>query len=209
MSTDLDLANQALGLIGQDTVRSLTTSLNDKAVVAINLQLDSVKEQALRARDWNCARRRKALAAATNESLGEWINAYRIPSDCLAVRRLISFLAPGSRHRFSVESDSQGKPILYCSIANAGIVYTANITDVNRWDRLLFNAASAMLAAKLASSFSRDIKLAEKFMADAFREFDEAVGVDEGEGMRESEISTSFLDVRNSSNEWWRPWRAS
>ena len=207
MSTDLDLANQACGLIGQDTVPSLLSSLNNKTVVAINLQLASVKEQALRARDWNCARRRKTLALTTNESLGEWAFAYRLPSDCLAVRRLIAFHWTGARHRFSVESDSQGKPILYCNVENAAIIYTSNITDVNRWDRLLFNAASAMLAAKLASSFSRDIKLAEKFLADAFREFDEAVGVDEAEGQREQEVSTGFIDVRSAGGGGWDGWR--
>jgi len=196
MSTDLDLANFACDLIGQDHVPSLVTSLNNKTVVAINGCLTNVKEQALRARDWNCARRRATLAPTTNESLGEWAFAYFTPTDCLAVRRFIGD-AIGHKHRFSWELNAAHKHILYCNVENAAIVYTGNITDVNRWDRLLFNAAASMLAARLASSFARDVKLADKFLADAFREFDEAVGVDEAEGEREQESSTGFVDVRN------------
>jgi len=198
MSTDTDLANQALALIGQDSVPSLLTSLNNKTVVAINAHLANVKEQALRARDWECARRRAALVTTTiNESLGEWAYSYRTPPDCLAVRRLVCFPYTNNRHVFSWEIDSGNKRVLYCNMAEAAIVYTGNVLDVNRWDRLLFNATAALLASRLAGSFGKDIRLAEKFLSDAYREFDEAVGVDEGEGNREIEVSTTFIDVRN------------
>ena len=198
MSTDTDLANQALALIGQDSVPSLLTSLNNKTVVAINAHLANTKEQVLRMRDWNCARRRATLSLTTNnESLGEWTYSYRTPADCLAVRRLICFPYTNQRHVFSWEVDSEGKRVLYCHLENAAIIYQANITDVNRWDRLLFNACAALLASRLAASFGKDVKMAEKFLMDAYREFDEAVGVDEGEGNREIEVSTDFIDVRN------------
>lgn len=208
MSTDLDMANMALGLIGQDTVSSLTppTSLNNKVVNSIVQFLPAVKEGSLRARDWHCARKRAALAAVANESMDEWRFAYATPDDCLAVRRMVddrrwvTGWVNWSRSPFAWEVRSDGKRILYTNVENAKIVYTANITDVNRWDRLLFNAATGLLASRLGSAFSRDIKLAEKFLQDAFREFDEAVGVDEAESTREQETSTDFTDVRLGGN---------
>ena len=197
MSTDTNLANYALGLIAQDPIPNLlpASAMNNKVIVAINEYLAQVKESMLRARDWNCARRRAALAEVTNESLGEWAYAYRTPADCLAVRRFVGERT-GCRSPFAWEIDSASKRILYCNVQNAKIVYTANITDVNRWDKLLFNACGAMLAARLAGAWGRDTKLAEKFMGDAFREFDEAYGVDEGESGNEQESSTLFTDVR-------------
>lgn len=199
MATFIDLANRALGLIGQDQVPSLVTSLNNKTVVAINACLDGVAESVLRARDWNCARRRATLAAITNESLGEWAFAYATPTDCLAVRRFVIdglMTCPNPPQRFSWEMNSQGKRILYCNHSPASIVYTFKNNNPERWDGLLQRAFVGLLASELACSFAKDVKLGDAFAAKAFREFDEAVGVDEAEGEREIETSELFVNVR-------------
>jgi hypothetical protein len=148
------------------------------------------------------------VLTTNNESLGEWAYSYRTPSDCLAVRRFVGEHRCGPFNRFSWESDTEGKRVLYCDIADAKIVYTGNLTDVNRWDSLLINACVGMLGERLAASFAKDMKMAMAFASAALQKFDDAVGVDEAEGQREIEVSTGFVDVRNGSGDWWRPWRA-
>jgi hypothetical protein len=97
------------------------------------------------------------------------------------------------RHRWAVEVDSTMQRILYTNVENAKIVYTALITNVQMWDDLLFDAATRVLASKLAISFARDFKIAQGLMQTAFAAFDEAAGA---ETSYEMETGSNFIDAR-------------
>lgn len=197
MPTDTDFVNDALGMIGQDAIASLNPSLTNKIIPIAKNALVRVKRATLRARDWNCARRRKALDPVDNTSLGEWGNAYRLPPDCLAVRRFVGPWERHQRHAYSVEIDDQKKRIIFCNIGpNASIVYTADLQDVALWDALLYDAGVKRLASELAAVWGKDVKLSQNLLQHYAMSFDETVGVDEAEGGLERNISTGFLDVR-------------
>src|ERR1043166_7447863 len=107
---DLTLVNRALNEIGQSPVPSLDNTTNNNTIATALLHLDPVKRATLRAVDWNCARRRKQLtlineADGTNDSLGEWTKAYRLPGEVLAVRRFVSTDNCIKHAKFSRELD--------------------------------------------------------------------------------------------------------
>src|ERR1043166_7135399 len=166
---DLTLVNRALNEIGQSPVPSLDNTTNNNTIATALLHLDPIKRATLRAADWNCARRRKALASVnaadgTNDSLGEWSKAYRLPPDCLAVRRFVSTERCIKYAKFSVEIDDEDKRVLYTNDGNSKIVYTGDLLDCNRWDSLLIEACMTALAIEFALAISRDTKAAMEMM---------------------------------------------
>jgi hypothetical protein len=195
---DLSLANTALNLIGSDRVASLDNTVSSKVIQTVNQFLPLAKQETLRARDWNCVRGRAALAEldATVLAMGEWSQAYRLPVDCLCMRRFISTFEDVKHAKFSVEIDSDGKRILFTNDGTDKIVYTRNITDVNRWDSLLFNACALRLAWYLTGPIVRDFKLQQSMLQSFAAQFEEACGVDEGEGGVDNPYDRTLVTVR-------------
>jgi hypothetical protein len=150
----------------------------------------------LRARDWNCARKRADLAAVDNNSLGEWSAAYRLVPDCLAVRRFVSTDECIAHAKFSVELDDEDKPILYTNDGNGKIVYTTNLTDINRWDVMLYDVAVTRFAHELAKALARDMKLATTLWQLYVAKMEEVSGVDEAEGGVEQTFDKTLVTVR-------------
>jgi hypothetical protein len=191
------LVNRALNEVGQKRITSLDNTISSEIIATANIQLDRVKRAVLRMRDWNCARRRKVLDVLdANLSLGEWNQAYRVPSDCLAVRRFISDIEGQRYAKFSVEDDPPDKKILFTTHGTDKIVYTANLLDVNRWDALLFDACVTRLAIQFAITIPRDLKFMQALQSVYQSKIDEAVGVDEGEGGIENIYDSTLVDVR-------------
>lgn len=198
MPTDLDLTNQALTEIGQDKIPALDNTVNSKVIQTAIFQLPRCKQAVLRINDWNCARRRIALNLLTDDfSLGEWFFSYRLPTDCLAVRRFVGLNEEERSQKFSVEQDQDGKPLLLTNVDQAKIVYTHNLTDVNRFDALLFDACATRLAIQFAISFPRDLKFLTSLWEVYKSKVEEAVGADEAEGGIESSYAYDMVTVRN------------
>lgn len=195
MATDLDLANVALGMIGQAPLLNLSNTVNSQLIGLVNSFLPIAREEVLRARDWNAARARATLAAVTNDS-SEWAYAFRLPADCLAMRRFDSEYDYIKHAKFSVEIDAEDKPVLYTDSGTSKIVYTKNLTDVNRWDALLFHTGAVRLAYYLAGPVVRDHKLLQVKLQELQAAFDEGVGVDETEGGTEDVYSADLVNVR-------------
>jgi hypothetical protein len=198
MATDLELANMALGMVAQDRVVSLDNTVNSKSIATVNMYLPRAKEETLRARDWNAVRGRATLALLpTDRSLGEWTYSYRLPVDCLCMRRFIAFEDPATAFaKYSVEIDSENKKTLLCDVQFAKIVYTRNITDVNRWDSMLLNVCATKLAWYLAPAMVKDFTEMQVMREALEISFNEAVGVDEAEGQLEIATDSTLIDVR-------------
>lgn len=198
MATDIDLVNQALTEVGQDKIPSLDNTVNSKVIQTAIFQLPRCKKAVLRTNDWNCARRRKALDLLPDDhSLGEWSHSYRLPPDCLAVRRFVGINDEERSQKFSVEQDQDGKPLFLTNVTDAKIVYTHDLEDVNRYDALLFDACATRLAIQFAISFPRDLKFMTSLWEIYRGKIEEAVGADEAEGGIESVYEYDMVTVRN------------
>lgn len=196
--SDQSLANTALNFLGSDRIASLDNTVNSKTIQAVNQYLPLAKQETLRLRDWNCVRARAQLAAldARVLSIGEWEQAYQVPPDLLCMRRFISTCDSVKFARYSIEINDDGKRVLFTDCGSNAIVYTRNITDVNRWDSLLFGAAALKLAMYLTGPIVRDFKMAQGMMAHLAIQFEEAIGVDEGEGGGDKIYDSTLVSVR-------------
>lgn len=197
MSTDLELCNDALTEIGQDKIPSLDNTVSSKVIQTANFALPRIKQGVLRTRDWNCARRRIVLDLLPDDlSFGEWSYSYRVPAGCLAVRRFVGLFDDQKFAPRALEQDQDGKPVLFTNVQNAAIVYTFDLQDVNRWDRLLYDACATRLAIQFAISFARDLKFMTTLWEVYKSKIEEAAGVDEAESGIESAYNYDMVTVR-------------
>ena len=196
--TDLDLVNVALTRVGMEKLKSLDNTVNSKVIDCAQLQLPVAKRAVLRAADWNCARRRRVLAlrAGPDLSLGEWSYTYEVPTDCLAVRRYIGIHDETKFAPFSVEKDENFTPILFSNIEQAAIVYTADMTDVNRFDSMLFDACATRLGIEFCIAFPRELKFMTALWEVYQKKIEEAMGADEAEGGIEKAYERDMVNVR-------------
>jgi hypothetical protein len=196
--SDIDLANTALNLVGSDRIVSLDNTVNSKVVQSVNQFLSLAKQETLRARDWNRARGRATLAALdASLSLGEWSQAYRLPPDCLCMRRFIGTCDAERFAAYNVEIDEDDKQILFTNCGTNKIVYTRNIVDVNRWDSLMFRAAVQLLASYLVGPLIRDFKMQQMKTLEFKDAFEEAIGTNEGEGGPDQVYDSTLVSVRH------------
>jgi hypothetical protein len=172
------------------------------------LQLDRIKRAVLSEADWNCARKRAEFArigtnSMDNGSFGEWRYAYRVPPDCLTVRRFVGQVYFGRNAKFSRELDAEHKPILFTNHGpSAFVVYTVDMLDVNRWSPTLVDACATRLSVEFATAIARDVKLADAQIVKYMKKIELATGIDEAEGGIESMRDADLVNVRFRDTGW-------
>jgi hypothetical protein len=155
--TKTDLANIALELIGVtepvadvDTTRSVTAE-------KIKRQWDLVRDELLRAREWNFATRRLTLSADAAPPAFDYAFAYALPSDYLKALECNGRAAGTGEAAFEISGR-----FLLCDDAALQLRYTARIETVSQWDPSFQQAFAHALAAAIAPGLSTAPGLGER-----------------------------------------------
>lgn len=169
MASRTQIVNIALMRIGvSQTIANLDTE-NSREALSARLLFDDEVRFVLRDFPWPFATAYATLGlvdgAADDPANRDWTFAYRYPSDCLFVRRIVTEngrndTAPPP---YRIGRDTQGK-LLYTNEEDAQIEYTFDVTDCDEFDSLFVSALAWKLAASLAPSLSRINKMAEQAM---------------------------------------------
>lgn len=123
------ICNLALSRTGNgQAIVSLTEA--SAAAVQLNAIYESTRDYVLRAFPWGFAKRIVAVALVASAPSSDWLYSYRVPADCLRVRRIVN---PSGRTSvstvpFDVASDDQGLLLLTDQV-NPTIEYTTRITS--------------------------------------------------------------------------------
>ena len=129
MASDTDIANQAMRLLKANRITSLTDGSNN-ANAAIDV-FTEVRDDLLRAHNWNFATRRQKLAKSSTAPTFEFDNAYPLPADWL---RTVSVhgndAGAGTLLYREEEVDNQG--VIVTSSDELWIRYVYRVTDPNR-----------------------------------------------------------------------------
>ncbi len=207
MTSEVDICNQALSLIGtRSTIASLSENSAEAAQCSIHYY--PARDSLLRMHNWSFARRQVVLgliAAAANTAenpsgnpplpLLPWDYEYALPPDCLRVRRLLPPFAAGSPlagpalpqrqfpYTISADLDTGGNTIkvLLTNLSKAALVYTARITTVDVCDAEFQDALVMSLASRLVGPLTGDKQLAQEFGAKAQAAIQTAAGIDGSE----------------------------
>ena len=83
--TNVTICNQALNLLGADTISSFSDTSNDAAAVCNNIY-ETVKRQTLSMYQWSFAFTKLQLAQSSTAPIGEWTYRYDLPSTAVAAQ---------------------------------------------------------------------------------------------------------------------------
>lgn len=103
--------------------------------------------------------------SASSPVNNDWIYSYRYPSDGVFVRRIVNTEGRKGANPppFRIGRDSQGK-LIYTNEQNAGIEYTALITNPEEFDALFVSMLAWKIGAGCAPSLSRIKDMAQTCM---------------------------------------------
>lgn len=138
-SSSVKICNEALILLGQESITSLTESNTNAR--ACNLVYEPTRDEVLRALMPNFAMARISLARLSATPAFGYDYYYQLPSDCLRVLGM-----EYSDYVFVIEEDR-----LLCDYTTAKIKYIKRITDPNKFDSIFITALALRIATKIAA----------------------------------------------------------
>lgn len=157
-TTEVEICNYALFLVGQDSITSL--SQNKKTARMCNLLYKAARRECLQDHFWNFAMKRAVLGRDSSTPLYEYTYQFTIPTDCIKIKDL-----DGDPERVWEEEDNK-------IITHRDAVYMNYVFDqtaVSRWSPQFAQGVAERLASKLCYPLTQSRSLAKDFY-DASRE---------------------------------------
>lgn len=226
MTSQTLICNMALG---NAAARATITSINENSAEAYqcNLYYDSVRQEILRAVNWNFARSQITLSLIGTAILGTsqtpWTYKYAYPSDCLKARYIIDscannisldLLNPYVANKIGVpfvvgaDKDSSGNDIkvILTSMQNAVLQYTRDISSVYMFDDQFVMAFTHLLASRITMPLTGKVDIARSEYDNAIKTLDKAQVTDGNEGLTVQDSLPDWIRTRGYAGDWMGLW---
>ena len=192
MPSDVQIANMALVLIGDQTVSDITTPEDTDRARAVKVFYEQTRDSVLRAYPWGFAKRRVALVATTTPIFG-WDYAFTLPTSpyCLRVLDVDDDPEIPGTIAYTIEGRT-----LVTNESAVNLLYIARITDPTQFDSLFVEAFAARLAENLALALAKQNKIVEMAHALYEAKIQEARTVDSMEQSTRVVYSMDLINVR-------------
>lgn len=184
MASTTDICNQALSLLGEQTITSLADAT--KRAQLCNTFYPKVRDAVLRAHPWNSAVKRVVLAPLSDSPAWGYMYQFQLPGDCLRVLSL-----DDTDIAFKIE----GRKLL-CDENTVNMLYIARVEDVNEYDALLIDTLAARLASELAFPITHSKTMVEAMFGLYKDKLREARNIDGQEGTPDSFEINDLAEVR-------------
>jgi hypothetical protein len=171
MTNDTDLANHALGLLGEAEISAITDQ-SSKAARTCRKFATEARQETLRMGRWNCATKRARLVETLPAPLDGYRHAYGLPSDFLRLMEVNGEAVKEADEYFEIEGLQ-----LVTDETSVWIRYIAAI-PIGACDALLKAAIAVRLASKIAIPLSGRIEQASAMEELFQRRLAEARGTD-------------------------------
>ena len=191
MASIVDIANNALNILGASTISSLTEDTKNARIC--NQRFENVRNRVFRGHPWNCLIKRVQLAQNSTAPVIEYTYAYALPSDFLRCLKIHNGTTDSvaSNLDFKVE----GKNIV-TDEATVYLVYIAKDTDPNNYDSYLYEVLGYQLAADIAYGITNNATLAKNLLVDADEKLRESRFVDATENSTDTVEASEFTNAR-------------
>jgi len=191
------ICNMALGHIGADSISSLTNSRSKNAEYC-NTYFETARDATLEGHDWNFARVRRTLAAASETVPDDWSYAYNYPADCVKFRRMLhTDRRSNNPYPFEValKQDQSSRWIL-TDLSPATGVYTARVTNLNLYPALAVEAMSWKLAALIVVPITRKLDAPPSYERVFMQKLSMAEASSANEGQMDKPPESTFVEAR-------------
>ena len=189
MASKVDICNEALNLLGANTISSLTES--STTAVLCNRIYDTEVDFLLRQHNWNAAVQEANLAAVTGTPVVGWLYKFLMPTDPYCLRVLNVYDTSDDDQNFQC----RGRHI-YCDTSAVDIIYIGRITDPSEFDSMLMKTLVDLLAYRLSFPVTRSKEVTATMYAAYKATLADAMAVDSQEGTPEELKSDHLLDAR-------------
>lgn len=150
-TSNIELCNSALVLLGQEPISSLATDQSEAARLC-RIKWPEVRDAVLRAAKWRCLIKRTELARLAAAPAFGFLYQYQLPPDCFLVLGLSVASAGWAIEGKVLLADEEQVFISY-------IAYDTAVDNVNTFDSLL----TASIVARLAAEMAPSLKAADRF----------------------------------------------
>lgn len=195
-----DIANLALDYIGHSQ-RIGTFDETSVTAATIRLHYDTCLRKILRDFPWAFAKKIVALSLVAADPSTEWAFSYRVPADCLKVRRIIDggdrFQREVSSISFDKAADNSGGLIL-CDEEGPSLEYTFFVDDPTRLPSDLVIAFAYFLGSQIAVTITAGdtAGMGAACLKRYAYEIQEAQSNDAGEKQRDATTDTGSILAR-------------
>lgn len=190
MSSNVEICNQALFMLGQRSIISLTE--DTEAARLCNGRFSYCRDATIRAYPWNCAMSRAVLVRSTTAPAWGYDYKFALPTSPLCLRVLKLYEEDEDGYGWKVE----GRWLLTDS-TTAYILYLAQLTDANDMDILLRETIAARIAADICYALTGSSVQQDKMWQVYEMKLRQAKSVDAQEGTPEEYHQDTFLDARD------------
>jgi hypothetical protein len=163
---DTALCNLALGRVGLTKLIGSTSEASAEARLCDRLLTQS-RDWLLRRCVWPWATTVTTLPLVEENPTDEWGYAYRYPSDCLRLLRLLGAgRVPAVAIPWKLSQDGAGR-LVYCDVADAQAEYLQRVTNLAQWPDDATDALAWRLAFEIAPPLARDRGVADRCRQEA------------------------------------------
>ena len=190
MASKVDLANEALLMLGANSITSFTD--NDSNAVLVNRFFDGERDAVLRSHRWNCAITTANLASLATAPIIDWAFKFTLPTDPYCLRVLDVRTVSGD---IKLDHAIQGRELL-TEESTVDITYIQRLEDTTLFDALLHQAIVFRIAWKLAYPITRSHTVMSQMGAMFESIVREARTIDSQEGTPETIVTDALTDLR-------------
>lgn len=201
MASSTEICNLALSHLGiAKPIANLSTEQSQEAS-ACRVFYEITRDTVLKDYPWPFCTKIAAIALVEEDPNVEWQYSYRYPSDCLAVRKILSGVrneTSSERIPYKISSDSQGL-LIFSDLEEAEMEYTVKITDANLYSTDFILAFSFRLASYLAPRLTAGdpFKLADRMLQMYRLEMSKATANAFNEEQRDPTPDPELIQERN------------
>lgn len=164
MSSEVDIANLALDMIGAKTITALDEGSRNANVA--NRLYSQYRDALLRRYAWKFATKRIKLARSSNTPVFEFDYQYPVPSDFIRVLSVSDNQDHVGTIRYKLEYDATDTRVIACSADELWLRYIAKITDSGIFDPDFVLALATKMAQTMAMSIAESNTLAQAMKAE-------------------------------------------
>ncbi len=193
MNSEVEVANAALGEIGETSITAFRPAEENERSRQVFINFDRTRDALIRKYTWNFAITRQLLAADSTAPLMEFSTQHALPTDPYSIRPLGIYNSSGIA--LTTEWRIEGRKLL----SNESVIYLrylGRVEAVGLWDSLFTDAFIFSLATNISLPLTRNINTKKIMTAEFDKIIQEARTSDSLEGSMDGITSDALTNVR-------------